>query len=145
MSWLKAMMEKEPPEPESPIGTVVIGTLEPDMHETPKEMVRKALKKAGFKTIDLGKSVSAENFVSKVKEVNADILAVSINTKPAKDNIPKLKQAFESAGLKGKVILMIGGAAVTKEDAEAIGALYGKNKDEAVVIAKKAIEERKTK
>ncbi|MEM0253015.1 MAG: cobalamin-dependent protein [Candidatus Bathyarchaeia archaeon] len=145
MSWLKAMMEKEPPEPESPIGTVVIGTLEPDMHETPKEMVRKALKKAGFKTIDLGKSVSAENFVSKVKEVNADILAVSINTKPAKDNIPKLKQAFESAGLKGKVIFMIGGAAVTKEDAEAIGALYGKNKDEAVVIAKKAIEERKTK
>ncbi|MEM1660331.1 MAG: cobalamin-dependent protein [Candidatus Bathyarchaeia archaeon] len=145
MSWLKAMMEKEPPEPESPIGTVVIGTLEPDMHETPKEMVRKALKKAGFKTIDLGKSVSAENFVSKVKEVNADILAVSINTKPAKDNIPKLKQAFESAGLKGKVILMIGGAAVTKEDAEAIGALYGKNKDEAVVIAKKAIEELKTK
>ncbi|MEM4643550.1 MAG: hypothetical protein QXY51_02845, partial [Candidatus Bathyarchaeia archaeon] len=83
--------------------------------------------------------------VSKVKEVNADILAVSINTKPAKDNIPKLKQAFESAGLKGKVIFMIGGAAVTKEDAEAIGALYGKNKDEAVVIAKKAIEERKTK
>ncbi|MEM1757648.1 MAG: cobalamin-dependent protein [Candidatus Bathyarchaeia archaeon] len=145
MSWLKTMMEKEPPEPESPIGTVVIGTLEPDMHETPKEMVRKALKKAGFKTIDLGKSVSAENFVSKVKEVNADILAVSINTKPAKDNIPKLKQAFESAGLKGKVILMIGGAAVTKEDAEAIGALYGKNKDEAVVIAKKAIEELKTK
>ncbi|MEM2903804.1 MAG: cobalamin-dependent protein, partial [Candidatus Bathyarchaeia archaeon] len=135
----------EPPEPESPIGTVVIGTLEPDMHETPKEMGRKALKKAGFKTIDLGKSVSAENFVSKVKEVNADILAVSINTKPAKDNIPKLKQAFESAGLKGKVILMIGGAAVTKEDAEAIGALYGKNKDEAVVIAKKAIEELKTK
>lgn len=145
MSWLKAMMEKEPPEPESPIGTVVIGTLEPDMHETPKEMVRKALKRAGFKTIDLGKAVSAENFISKVKEVNADILAVSINTKPAKDNIPKLKQAFESAGLKGKVILMIGGAAVTKEDADAIGALYGKNKDEAVVIAKKAIEERKTK
>ncbi|MBC7131436.1 cobalamin B12-binding domain-containing protein [Candidatus Bathyarchaeota archaeon] len=143
MSWLKAMMEKEPPEPENPIGTVVIGTLEPDMHETPKEMVRKALKRAGFKTVDLGKAVSAENFVSKVKEVNADILAVSINTKPAKENIPKLSQAFESAGLKGKVILMIGGASVTKEDADAIGALYGRNKDEAVAIAKKAMEERK--
>lgn len=143
MSWLKAMMEKEPPEPEKPIGTVVIGTLEPDMHETPKEMVRKALKRAGFKTVDLGKAVSPENFIAKVKEVNADILAVSMSIKPAKDNLPKLVQAFESAGLKGKVILMIGGAAVTKEDADAIGALYGKNKDEAVAIAKKAIEERK--
>jgi methanogenic corrinoid protein MtbC1 len=143
MSWLKSMMEKEPPEPESPIGTVVIGTLEPDMHETPKEMVRKALKRAGFKTVDLGRAVPSQNFASKAKEVNADIVAVSVNTKPAKDNLPKLNQALTDAGLKGKVILMIGGASVTKGDADVIGALYGKNKEEAVAIAKKAVEERK--
>ncbi|MEM2911433.1 MAG: cobalamin-dependent protein [Candidatus Bathyarchaeia archaeon] len=143
MSWLKSMMEKEPPEPESPIGTVVIGTLEPDMHETPKEMVRKALKRAGFKTVDLGRAVSSQNFASKAKEVNADIVAVSVNTKPAKDNLPKLNQALTDAGLKGKVVLMIGGASVTKGDADAIGALYGKNKEEAVALAKKAVEERK--
>jgi len=145
MSWLKAMMEKEPPEPESPIGTVVIGTLEPDMHETPKEMVRKALKRAGFKTVDLGKAVSPQNFVAKAKEANADIMAVSINTKPAKENLPKLSQAFTEAGLKGKIILMIGGAAVTKEDADAVGALYGKSKEEAVAIAQKAMEEKRKK
>jgi 5-methyltetrahydrofolate--homocysteine methyltransferase len=143
MSWLKSMMEKEPPEPESPIGTVVIGTLEPDMHETPKEMVRKALKRAGFKTVDLGKSVSSENFAAKAKETKADIIAVSVNTKPAKDNLPKLDKALSSAGLKGKVILMIGGASVTKEDADTIGALFGRNKEEAVAIAKNAIEKRK--
>ncbi|MEM3703784.1 MAG: cobalamin-dependent protein [Candidatus Bathyarchaeia archaeon] len=143
MSWLKSMMEKEPPEPESPIGTVVIGTLEPDMHETPKEMVRKALKRAGFKTVDLGKAVSSEKFAAKAKEVNANIIAVSVNIKPAKENLPKLDQALASAGLKGKVILMVGGASVTKEDADAIGALYGKSKEEAVALAKKAIEERK--
>jgi hypothetical protein len=40
------MMEKEPPEPENPIGTIVIGTLDPDVHLTPKEMVRKSLVKA---------------------------------------------------------------------------------------------------
>ncbi|MCS7096698.1 MAG: cobalamin-dependent protein [Nitrososphaerota archaeon] len=137
------MMEKEPPEPEKPLGTVVIGTLEPDMHETPKEMVRKALKRAGFKTVDLGKAASPQNFAAKAKEVNADIIAVSINTKPAKDNIPKLNQAIVDAGLKEKVILMIGGAAVTKEDADAIGAFYGKSKEEAVAIAQKAIGERK--
>lgn len=143
MSWLKSMMEKEPPEPEKPIGTVAIGTLEPDMHETPKEMVRKALKRAGFKTIDLGKAVSPQNFASKAKETGVDIVAASINTKPAKDNLSKLNQALVDAGLKGKVVLMIGGAAVTKEDAEAIGALYGKSKEEAVALAQKAMEEKK--
>jgi 5-methyltetrahydrofolate--homocysteine methyltransferase len=143
MSWLKSMMEKEPPEPESPIGTVVIGTLEPDMHETPKEMVRKALKRAGFKTVDLGKAVSSEKFASKAKEVNANIIAVSVNIKPAKENLPKLDQALASVGLKGKIILMVGGASVTKDDADAIGALYGKSKEEAVALAKKAIEELK--
>ncbi|MEM2440743.1 MAG: cobalamin-dependent protein, partial [Candidatus Bathyarchaeia archaeon] len=120
MSWLKAMLEKEPPEPEKPIGTVVIGNLEPDLHDTPKEMVRKALKRAGFKTVDLGKAVAPQTFASKAKEVDADIIAVSINTKPAKDNLPKLDQALTDAGLKGKVVLMIGGAAVKKEDADAI-------------------------
>ena len=143
MSWLKSMMEKEPPEPESPIGTVVIGTLEPDMHETPKEMVRKALKRAGFKTVDLGKAVSSEKFASKAKEVNANIIAVSVNIRPAKENLPKLDQALANAGLKGKIILMLGGASVTKDDADAIGALYGKSKEEAVALAKKAIEELK--
>ncbi|MCS7114299.1 MAG: cobalamin-dependent protein [Nitrososphaerota archaeon] len=142
MSWLKAMLEKEPPEPEKPIGVVVIGNLEPDLHETPKEMVRKTLKKAGFKTVDLGKAVAPQTFASKAKEVNADIIAVSINIKPAKDNLPKLDQALTEAGLKGKVVLMIGGAAVKKEDADAIGALYGKSKEEAVAIAKKVIEDK---
>jgi methanogenic corrinoid protein MtbC1 len=108
-------------------------------------MVRKALKRAGFKTVDLGKAVSPQNFVAKAKEVNADIIAVSINTKPAKDNLPKLSQAFTEAGLKGKVVLMIGGAAVTKEDADAVGTLYGKSKEEAVAIAQKAMEEKRKK
>jgi len=144
MSWLKAMLEKEPPEPEKPIGVVVIGNLEPDLHENAKEMVRKALKRAGFKTVDLGKAVSAQTFASKAKEVNADIIAVSINTKQSKENLKKLDQALTDAELKGKIILMIGGAAVKKEDADAIGALYGRNKEEAVAIAKKAIEEKKS-
>jgi methylmalonyl-CoA mutase cobalamin-binding domain/chain len=143
MSFLKAMMEKEPPEPANPIGTVVIGNIEPDMHDTAKEQVRKALKRAGFKTIDVGKSVAPQVFVDKAEENNADIIALSINTVPAKNNLAKLDEALKAAGLKGKVILMMGGAAVKKEDAEAIGALYGKNKEEGVEIAKKAIAGKK--
>jgi methylmalonyl-CoA mutase cobalamin-binding domain/chain len=143
MSFLKHMMEREPPEPVNPIGTVVIGNIEPDMHDTAKEQVRKALKRAGFKTIDVGISVAPQVFVDKTKENNADIMALSVNTVPAKNNLAKLDEALKAAGLKGKVILIMGGAAVKKEDAEAIGALYGRNKEEGVEIAKKAIAEKK--
>ncbi len=139
MSFLKAMMEKEPPEPANPIGTVVIGNIEPDMHDTAKEQVRKALKRAGFKTVDAGKSIAPQVFVDKAKESNADIIALSVNTVPAKNNLAKLDEALKAAGLKGKIALIMGGAAVKKEDAEAIGALFGKNKEEGVEIAKKAM------
>jgi methylmalonyl-CoA mutase cobalamin-binding domain/chain len=139
MSWLKSMMEKEPPEPENPIGTVVIGNIEPDMHDTAKEAVRRALKRAGFKTIDAGKSVAPQVFVDKIKESNANILAISVNTVPAKNNLAKLDEALKAGGLKDKLIIIMGGAAVKKEDAEAIGAIFGKNKEEGVEIAKKAV------
>jgi dimethylamine corrinoid protein len=138
MSWLKSMMEKEPPEPENPIGIVVIGNIEPDMHDTAKEAVRKALKRAGFKTIDAGKSAPIETFITKLKESKANLLALSVNTVPAKNNLPKLVQAMKDAGLD-KVKIIMGGAAVKKEDADAIGALFGKNKEEAPEIAKKAL------
>ena len=139
MSWLKSMMEKEPPEPTNPIGTVVIGNIEPDMHDTAKEAVRKALKRAGFKTIDAGKSAPVETFITKLKESNATILALSVNTVPAKNNLSKLVQALKDAGLSDKVKIIMGGAAVKKDDADAIGALFGKNKEEAPEIAKKAM------
>lgn len=142
MSFLKAMMEKEPPEPANPIGTVVIGNIEPDMHDTAKEQVRKALKRGGFKTVNAGKSVAPQVFVDKAKESNADVIALSVNTVPAKNNLAKLDEALKAAGLKGKIGLIMGGAAVKKEDADAIGALFGKNKEESVELAKKAMAAR---
>ena len=138
MSWLKSMMEKEPPEPTNPIATVVIGNIEPDMHDTAKEAVRKSLKRAGFKTIDAGKSAPIEAFIQKIKENNATLVALSVNTVPAKNNLPKLVEAMKAAGLTNVKIIM-GGAAVKKEDADAIGAFFGKNKEEAPEIAKKAL------
>ncbi len=145
MSWLKAMREKEPPEPANPIGTIVIGTLHPDIIDTAKEMVRKSLKTAQFKTVDAGKDVSVADFISKVKEANPDIIVVTISISGAKENLLKLISALEAEGLKGKVAVMIGGAAVDKEDADKIGALYGKTREDAVALAKKAIEEKRNK
>jgi 5-methyltetrahydrofolate--homocysteine methyltransferase len=139
------MREKEPPEPVNPIGTIVMGTLHPDMMDTAKEMVRKSLKTAQFKTVDAGRGVSPTSFASKAKEVNADIMVITIGLSAAKENLPKLVSALELEGLKDKIVLMIGGAAVTKEDAEKIGALYGKTREDAVALAKKAMEQKRNK
>jgi methanogenic corrinoid protein MtbC1 len=143
MSWLKAMREKEPPEPDNPIGTVVIGSLHPDIMDTAKNMVRRSLKLAQFKTIDVGKGVSPTAFASKAKEANADIIVVSVLLSAAKENLPKLVSAIELEGLRGKVAIIIGGAAVSNEDAAKIGALFGKTREEAVALAKKAMEQKK--
>jgi len=145
MSWLKALREKEPLEPVNPIGTVVIGTLHPDVMDTAKHMVRRSLKQAQFKTIDVGRGVSPTAFASKAKEVNADIVVVSVLLTAAKENLPKLVSALEAEGLKDKVVVMIGGAAVTKEDADKIGALYGQTREEAATLAKQAIEQKRSK
>jgi methanogenic corrinoid protein MtbC1 len=137
------MREKEPPEPDNPIGTVVIGSLHPDVMDTAKHMVRKSLKLAQFKTVDVGKGVSPTAFASKAKEVKADIIVVSVLLSAAKENLPKLVSALELEGLKGKIEIIIGGAAVDKADADRIGALFGKTREEAVVLAKKAMEQKK--
>jgi len=145
MSWLKAMREKEPPEPKNPVGTVVIGTLHPDMMDTAKEMVRKSLKTAQFRTVDLGRGVPPAKFASKAKEVNAEIIVVTITLDAAKQNLPKVISAIEAEGLKDKIAVMVGGVAVTKEEADRVGALYGKTREDAVALAKKAIEKTRNK
>jgi 5-methyltetrahydrofolate--homocysteine methyltransferase len=137
------MREKEPPEPVNPIGIVAIGTLHPDIMDAAKDMVRRSLKAAQFKTIDVGRGVSPATFALKAKEANADIIVVSMLLSAAKASLSDLVSAIEAEGLKGKITLMIGGAAVTKEDADKIGALFGKTREEAVVLAKKTMEQKK--
>ncbi len=144
MSWLKSVMEKEPPEPKNPLGVLVIGNLEPDMHDAPKETVRRSLKRAGFKTIDVGKNVAPKVFIDKVKENRANLLVLSINTLAAKNNLQMIAETLKVTKLTDKLTIIIGGAAVKKEDADKFGAFFGKDKDEAVKIAKKAINKKIT-
>jgi len=61
----------------------------------------------------------------------------------AKENLSKLVSALELQGLNGKTEIIIGGAAVEKADADKIGALFGKTREEAVVLAKKVMEQKK--
>ncbi|HID06704.1 MAG TPA: cobalamin-binding protein [Armatimonadetes bacterium] len=105
-----------------PLATVVIGTVRGDLHDIGKNLVAMMLEGAGFQVVDLGVDTPPEKFIDAVKEHNAKIIAMSAlltTTMPAmKDTIEALKQA----GIRDQVVVMIGGAPVTQEYADSIGA-----------------------
>ncbi len=104
------------------IGTIVFGTVDGDVHDIGKNICVSMLKASGFDVYDLGKEVPAKDFIDKAKEVNADIIASSAlltTTMPVQQEIEDLLSA---EGLKDKVKTMVGGAPVTQEWADKIGA-----------------------
>ena len=103
-------------------GTVVIGTVNGDMHDIGKNLVSMMLEGQGFRVIDLGVSVSPDKFVQAVKENHADILGLSALLTTTMLEMKKTIQALIQAGLREKVKIIIGGAPVTQEFADQIGA-----------------------
>ncbi len=105
-----------------PIAKVAIGTVRGDLHDIGKNLVAMMLEGAGFEIIDLGVDVKPEQFVQTVKEKNAKLVCLSAlltTTMPAmKDTI----NALSEAGLRDNVNVMIGGAPVTQNYADEIGA-----------------------
>lgn len=119
------------------LGTVVLGTVAGDIHDLGKTIVFTMLSAAGFRVYDLGVDVPASRFVEKAKEVNARIVAASALMSTTVNRMRDITAAFEQAGIRAAVRIMVGGAAVTPEFARMIGADgYGKNAHEAVVVAK---------
>jgi methylmalonyl-CoA mutase cobalamin-binding domain/chain len=104
------------------IGTFLMGTVKGDVHDIGKNLVNIMLEGAGFEVIDLGVQVPPEKFVAKIQEHHPDIVGFSAfltTTMPMfKANI----NALEKAGLRDEVIIMVGGAPVTQEYADAVGA-----------------------
>ena len=103
-------------------GTVVLGTVEGDLHDIGKNLVRMMLDSNGFNVVDAGVDVSADSFVNAVKESKADIIAMSGLLTTTITYFPVVIKALEEAGLKSKVKVMIGGAPVTRAFADEIGA-----------------------
>ncbi len=106
----------------SSAGRVVVGTVKGDLHDIGKNLVAMMLEGAGFEIIDLGTDVPAEKFVEAVRDHGAQIVAMSAlltTTMPSIDNTIK---ALNAAGLRDKVKVMIGGAPVTQNYADQIGA-----------------------
>jgi 5-methyltetrahydrofolate--homocysteine methyltransferase len=103
-------------------GTVVIGTAEGDMHDIGKNLVKIMLESNGYKVEDLGVDVTADCFVAAAKEANADIVLISALLTTTMICIPDVVKALERAGLKGRVKVMIGGAPITRDYADEVGA-----------------------
>jgi len=122
-----------------PIGTVVVGTVKGDLHDIGKNLVSMMLKGAGFNVIDLGVDVTPEKFIEAAKENKAQAVGLSALLTTTMPMMDKTVQAFSEAGADTKV--MIGGAPVTQEYADKIGAQgYAPDAATAVDVAKKLFE-----
>lgn len=127
------------------VGTFVMGTVKGDVHDIGKNLVNIMLEGAGFHVIDLGVQVAPEKFVTAIEQHQPDIVGFSAfltTTMPMfKANI----NALEKAGLRDKVIVMVGGAPVTQEYADAVGADgYAADASATVKRAKELIQRRRT-
>ncbi len=104
------------------IGKVVIGTVRGDLHDIGKNVVITLLESAGFEVIDLGVDVPPEKFVEAVREHRPDILGMSALLTTTMLEMETTIKALKESGLRDKVKIIIGGAPITPEYAEKIGA-----------------------
>lgn len=104
------------------IGKVVIGTVWGDLHDIGKNVVVTLLNAAGFDVVDLGVDVSPEKFVEAVKENNPDIVGMSALLTTTMIEMESVIRALNEAGLRDRFKIIIGGAPITQEYAEKIGA-----------------------
>jgi len=104
------------------IGKVIIGTVTGDLHDIGKNLVKMMLEGVGFEVVDLGVDVSVEKFVEAAKEHQPNIIGMSALLTTTMVNMPEVIKALEAAGLRDKVKIMIGGAPITQNYAEQIGA-----------------------
>lgn len=123
------------------VGRVVLGTVEGDLHEIGKTLVGTMLIANGFQVTDLGVDRKAEDFITAIKETDADIVGASALLTTTMLHQRTLIGALKDAGLRDKVKVMIGGAPVTESYAKEIGADgYAEDAISAVELAFRLID-----
>jgi dimethylamine corrinoid protein len=123
------------------LGTVVIGTVEGDIHEIGKSLVATMLSAAGFQVHDLGVDVSACDFVKQVQETGANVVGLSALLTTTMRNQRTVIEALKEAGLREHVKVVIGGAPSNPEWAQTIGAdAYAENANVAVAVVTQLLE-----
>ncbi len=119
------------------LGKVVIATVEGDIHEIGKSLVATMLGASGFEVYDLGVDTSSEKIIGKALEVNADIIAMSALLTTTMVKQKEVIDELEKEGLRKRVKIMVGGAPVTRDWVNAIGADgFSEDAIGAVAIAK---------
>jgi 5-methyltetrahydrofolate--homocysteine methyltransferase len=120
-----------------PTGRVVIGTVKGDLHDIGKNLVASMLEGGGFEVTDLGADVPPERIIAAVKASNANIVCLSALLTVTMPAMKTTIDAMKSAGIRAKVKIMVGGAPVTRQYAEEIGADgYSENASAAVALAR---------
>jgi 5-methyltetrahydrofolate--homocysteine methyltransferase len=121
-----------------PTGKVAIGTVQGDLHDIGKNLVASLLEGGGFEVIDLGTDVAPEKFIKAVKESGAQIVCLSALLTVTMPSMKKTIDALKEAGVRDRVKVLVGGAPVTQQYAEEIGADgYGENANTAVSLARR--------
>lgn len=119
------------------IATVVLATVRGDLHDIGKNIVAMLLQSSGFKVIDLGIDVAAEDIIKAVKENNADILGLSALLTTTIPEFGNVVEELKKAGLRDKVKVIVGGAAVNEEVAKKYGVdAWGKTAVDGLKICK---------
>jgi 5-methyltetrahydrofolate--homocysteine methyltransferase len=121
-----------------PIGKVVMGTVKGDLHDIGKNLCIMMLRGSGFEVIDLGVDTSADKFMEAVEVNEVPLMGMSALLTTTMPNMGKTIEAFIDANLRDQVKIMVGGAPVTQEFADDMGADgYGKDAMACVALAKR--------
>lgn len=105
-----------------PAGRVVIGTVQGDLHDIGKNLVAMMLEGAGYEIIDLGTDVAPEEFAQAARETGADFLGMSALLTTTMPQMRNTIEALEDMGVRDQVRVIIGGAPITQDYCEQIGA-----------------------
>jgi corrinoid protein of di/trimethylamine methyltransferase len=120
-----------------PVGRVVVGTVKGDLHDIGKGLVASMLEGGGFEVIDLGVDVPAGKFVDQAAEHNADIVAVSALLTTTMTGMKDVVHALRESDIGDRCRIIVGGAPVTQQFADSIGADgYSSNANAAVTLAR---------
>ncbi len=121
-----------------PVGKVVMGTVKGDLHDIGKNLCIMMLRGSGFKVFDLGVDTSADEFLAAIEEHGAKLMGMSALLTTTMPNMAVTIEVFIDEGIRDDVKIMVGGAPVTKEFADEMGADgFGKDAMECVALAKR--------
>jgi methanogenic corrinoid protein MtbC1 len=122
-------------------GLIILGTIQGDLHDLGKNIVKTMLQAGGFEVHDLGSDVSVRRYIEKAEEVDADIIAASAILTTTMAYMPDLAALLGELELKERFSFLVGGAPVTPEYARQAGADgYAENAAEGVEVAKQLVQ-----